>query len=94
MVHQHHERLDGSGYPAGLTGEEINPGAKIIAVADVLEAMTSHRPYRPGHPLDDTLSHLQDGRGRLYDPQVVDAVVHLVRSDKLQLQRKPNDWAV
>ncbi len=74
IVHQHHERYDGSGYPQGLRGEEITLEARVIAVADVLEAMSSHRPYRPALGIDAGLEELHQHRGSRYDPQVVDAV--------------------
>ena len=61
IVHQHHERLDGSGYPAGLRGEEILPEARVVAVADVVEAMISHRPYRPALSLADAFIEIGDG---------------------------------
>ena len=73
MVHQHHERNDGSGYPQGLMREEICLEARIIAVADVFDAITSHRPYRPGKTRDEALDELRRGRGSIYDPDVVDA---------------------
>ena len=79
MVMQHHERMDGSGYPRGLKGEEILQGARILVVADVVEAMSSHRPYRPGLGIDAALSEINRGRGTQYDPQVVDACVALFR---------------
>jgi len=72
-VAQHHERLDGSGYPKGLKGEEIALEARILAVADVVEAMTSHRPYRPALGVQAALEELEKGKGRLYDPEVVAA---------------------
>jgi len=78
MVLQHHERLDGSGYPHGLTAEQILPEAKILAVADVVEAMVSHRPYRPGLGVEAALKEIAKGRGTLYDPQVVDACTVLI----------------
>ncbi|MBI2961377.1 MAG: GAF domain-containing protein [Betaproteobacteria bacterium] len=77
MVHEHHERLDGSGYPQGIKGEEIILEAKIMAVADVVEAMASHRPYRPGLGIDQALAEISAGRGKRYDPAVVDACVAL-----------------
>lgn len=77
MVHQHHERLDGSGYPLGLHGDAICPGARIIAVADVVEAMASHRPYRPPRGLDQALEEIRSKKGVLYDPEVVDACIGL-----------------
>jgi putative two-component system response regulator len=79
MVLQHHERIDGSGYPQGLKGENILPGARILVVADVVEAMSSHRPYRPGLGIDAALTEITRGCGAQYDPQVVDACVTLFR---------------
>lgn len=76
-VLQHHERLDGSGYPAGLSGEELIPEAKILGVADPAEAMASHRPYRPALGLDKALEEISQGRAVLYDPEVVDACLKL-----------------
>ncbi len=78
IVLQHHERLDGSGYPAGLTADQISQGAMIVAVADVVEAMSSHRPYRPALGLEAALNEIRKNRGRLYDPGVVDACVSVV----------------
>jgi len=77
IVLQHHERIDGSGYPAGLKGNEIDIGAKILAVADVLEAMTSSQPYRFSHNLKKTLEEISKGKGVQYDPDVVDACIKL-----------------
>lgn len=73
MILQHQERLDGSGYPQALKGDAIILEARIIAVADVVEAMTSHRPYRPALSLAQTTAELRNGRGLLYDAAVVDA---------------------
>lgn len=73
IAHQHHERMDGSGYPLGIKGSEITPAARIVAVADVVEAMSSHRPYRPGLGLSAALEEIGKHRGSLYDPDVVDA---------------------
>lgn len=73
IAHQHHERLDGSGYPQGLKGEEICLEARIVAVADVVESMASHRPYRPGLGMPAALNEIAVNRGLLYDAQVVDA---------------------
>lgn len=81
MILQHHERLDGSGYPNGLRGDEIGLGGSIIAVADVVEAMSSHRPYRPGLGADAALQVITDGRGTLFHPDAVDACLHLFRDD-------------
>lgn len=77
-VGQHHERMDGSGYPRGLSGDAILLEARIIAVADVLESMTSHRPYRPAMGLGKALEELHQGAGRLYEPLAVDACVKLI----------------
>ena len=79
MVLQHHERIDGSGYPQGLKGDEILPGARILAVADVVEAMSSHRPYRPGLGIDAALEEISRHRGVCYDPDVVDHCITLFR---------------
>lgn len=75
MVDQHHERLDGSGYPAGLVGDQIIPEARIIAVADVFDAITSTRPYRPGRGYDVAIGELRRGAGSVYDAAAVDALV-------------------
>ncbi len=72
IVHQHHERIDGSGYPKGLAGQDILLEAKILAVADVVEAMLSDRPYRPARGLAEVLDEIQNNKGRLYDPEVVE----------------------
>ena len=79
IVVQHHERLDGSGYPAALSGEQILPEARILAVADVVEAMISHRPYRAALPLDAALAELEDGAGSRYDAAACAAVTRLFR---------------
>jgi response regulator RpfG family c-di-GMP phosphodiesterase len=76
-VLQHHERLDGSGYPQGLTAEEIILEARIVMVADVVEAMASHRPYRSALGLDEALVEIKANRGRLYDEKVVDTCLSL-----------------
>ena len=78
MALQHHERLDGSGYPQGLGGEEIILEARILAVADVVEAIASHRPYRPALGIEAALEEIATNRGRFYDPLVVDACLALM----------------
>lgn len=85
VLREHHERLDGSGYPRGLKGEQISFEAKIIAVADVVEAMSSHRPYRPSLGMHAALKEIRDGRGTKYDPQVVDACLELFEKDGYQI---------
>ena len=86
IVLQHHERMDGSGYPQGLSGEEIMLEARILAVADVVEAMVSHRPYRPAHSIDEALEEISRNRGILYDPEVVDACVRLFTEKGFKLK--------
>jgi putative two-component system response regulator len=87
IVHQHHERLDGSGYPLGLSGEDILLEARILAVADVVEAMASHRPYRASLGLDRALSEIVKHKGKLYDPDVVDACLRVFREQAFEFQR-------
>ena len=79
IVRQHHERLDGSGYPQGLKDNQILLEARILAVADTVEAMSSHRPYRPALGIERALAEIQSNRGTLYDPVVVDACLVLFR---------------
>ncbi|MFQ6066196.1 MAG: HD domain-containing phosphohydrolase [bacterium] len=74
---QHHERMDGSGYPQGLSAKNILLEARILAVADVVEAMTSHRPYRPARGIDKALDEISQNKGILYDPDVVNACLKL-----------------
>ena len=78
IVHQHHERLDGSGYPRGLRGDAILPEARILAAVDVLEAMSSHRPYRPALGVEAGLAELRAGAGVRFDEQVVAACEEVV----------------
>ncbi|TAL35201.1 MAG: HD domain-containing protein [Spirochaetes bacterium] len=77
IVHQHHEKIDGSGYPQGLQGEQIHKESRVIAVADVVEAMASHRPYRAALGIDKSLEEITANRGSLYDGDSVDACVIL-----------------
>jgi HD-GYP domain-containing protein (c-di-GMP phosphodiesterase class II) len=79
MILQHHERLNGSGYPNGLSGDEILVGARIIAVADIVDAMSSRRPYRAGMGVSAALRLIEHERGDLLDPNVVDACLRLFR---------------
>jgi len=82
---QHHERVDGSGYPQGLKGEAILLEARIMAVADVIKAMSTHRPYRPGLGIDTALAEIERGRGTAYDADAADACVRLFREKHYQL---------
>jgi len=87
-VYQHHERMDGSGYPRGLRGKEILLEARVLAVADVVEAMVSHRPYRPALGLDKALEEIEMNRGVLYDSDVVDACVGLLKAGNYEFEAK------
>ncbi len=82
IVFQHHERINGSGYPQGLSGKDILLEARILGVADVLEAMVSHRPYRPAHDLQMALDEISKNRGILYDSGVVDASLRIFAEGK------------
>jgi len=86
VVYQHHERIDGSGYPRQLRGEEIILEARIMAVSDVVEAMASHRPYRPSLGLEAALHEIDKNKGVLYDSTVVDACLKLFKEKGFQLQ--------
>lgn len=85
IVLQHHERLDGSGYPLGLKDDEILLEARVIAVCDVFEAMTSHRPYRPAFKVEEVLKELKEKKNILYDPKVVDALEELIKGGEIKL---------
>ncbi len=86
-VLQHHERMDGSGYPEGLSGEEIILEARILGVADVVEAMSSHRPYRPALGLTAALEEIIKGMGKLYDPTVARACLSLLEKNEMEFDR-------
>ncbi len=86
VVLQHHERLDGSGYPRGLAGDEILLAARILAVADTVEAMSSHRPYRPALGLEPALAEIDQGAGRLYDADVVAACTRVFGEEGFEFQ--------
>jgi len=81
---QHHERLDGSGYPDGLTGDELSLEVSVLAVCDVVEAMSSHRPYRPARTTSDILKELKDGRGTKYNVSVVDVMLPMIESGEFK----------
>jgi PAS domain S-box-containing protein len=86
MVLQHHERLDGSGYPQGLKSDQILLESRILAVADVVEAMASHRPYRPALGIEAALEEIERGRGSAYDAAVVDTCLKLFREGRFAFQ--------
>jgi PAS domain S-box-containing protein/putative nucleotidyltransferase with HDIG domain len=85
IVVQHHERIDGSGYPNGIDGSSIILEARILAVADVVEAMASHRPYRPALSIDEALNEIEKYRNTLYDTRVVDACLKIFRDNNFKL---------
>jgi len=85
IIYQHHERIDGSGYPDGAEDGEISLEAKIIAVADVIDAMTSHRPYRPAHTLEEALEEIEKNAGILYDKKVAKTALKLFREKHFSL---------
>jgi len=81
IVHQHHEYIDGSGYPNQLKGDDILLEARIICVADLFEAVTSNRPHRPPYGADYAISILEEGKGKIYDSDVVDACLEVIQKD-------------
>ena len=85
IVLQHHERMDGSGYPQGISGEEILLEARIMGVADVVEAMASHRPYRPALGIDKALEEISENKGVFYDPRAVEACLTLFTEKGFEL---------
>jgi HD-GYP domain-containing protein (c-di-GMP phosphodiesterase class II) len=85
IVYQHHERMNGSGYPRNLKGDEILLESRIMVVADVVEAMASHRPYRPALGIEAALEEIEKNKGILYDDAVVDACLILFREKGYQL---------
>lgn len=88
MVYQHHEKLDGSGYPRGLKGDEILLEARILAVADVVEAMTSHRPYRPGFGVFRALQEISRNKGKLYDTAAAEACLRVFMENDYEWEAK------
>jgi HD-GYP domain-containing protein (c-di-GMP phosphodiesterase class II) len=86
IIYQHHERMDGSGYPRNLKGDDILMEARIMAVADVVESMASHRPYRPALGVDAAMDEIESNRGILYDIDVVNECLRLFREKGYQLE--------
>jgi putative nucleotidyltransferase with HDIG domain len=86
IILQHHERMNGSGYPCGLAGAAILLPARILAVSDVVDAMCSHRPYRPSLGVDAALTEIERHKGELYDARVVDACLVLMRQKGFRLE--------
>ena len=83
----HHEKLDGSGYPRGLKENEINLESKIIAVADVVEAMASHRPYRPSLGIDAALEEINNKKGVKFDKDIVESCISLFKEDNYKFKK-------
>jgi HD-GYP domain-containing protein (c-di-GMP phosphodiesterase class II) len=86
IVLQHHEKYDGTGYPHGLSGQQIHLSARILCVADSMEAMLSHRPYRPALTVEDALAEIELLAGKWYDPDVVNACLHVFRVNGFALE--------
>ena len=86
IVFQHHERQDGSGYPLGISGDAILLESRILGVADIVEAMSSHRPYRPAQGIDKAIEEILQNRGRLYDLRVVDSCVRLFEEKRFAFE--------
>ena len=86
IIYQHHEKMDGSGYPLGLSNGDILMEARILCVADVVEAMSSHRPYRPALGMDKALEEISRGKGPIYDADVVDACIRAVKENGFQFE--------
>ena len=84
IVLQHHERMDGSGYPLGISGRKILMESRILCVADIVEAMSSHRPYRPAQSIEKALEEIRKNKGTLYDPRVVDACINVFKEKKFK----------
>jgi HD-GYP domain-containing protein (c-di-GMP phosphodiesterase class II) len=87
MILEHHKRMNGSGYPHGLTGDNLLMESQILAVADVVESMASHRPYRSSLGIDAALGEIEKNKGTLYDNAVADACLRLFREKGYQLER-------
>lgn len=91
IILQHHERMDGSGYPDGLLGDAILLEARILAVADVVEALSSHRPYRPALGIEKALEEIRRGRGIRYDMRVVDACMKLFKDRRYSFKKETTE---
>jgi HD-GYP domain-containing protein (c-di-GMP phosphodiesterase class II) len=87
IVLQHHERLDGTGYPKGLTNDELELESKILSISDVIEAMSSHRPYRAAFDMETTKAEIIDKSGISYCPECVDACLQLIEENKDDARR-------
>ena len=92
IVYQHHEKIDGSGYPRGLVDKEILTEAKILTVADVVEAMAFHRPYRAALGIDKALNEIVRGKGRFYEPEVVKACLAVFKGNRYRFESENEPW--
>ena len=92
IVLQHHERVDGSGYPSGLRGDQIHLEAQIIGVADVVEAMSSHRPYRAAVGTEKGLEEISKGKGTRFNPAIVDACIHVFHQGEFKFKDVQGGW--
>ncbi|MCK5758049.1 MAG: HD domain-containing protein [Clostridiales bacterium] len=88
IVYNHHERLDGSGYPRGISGDNLNIESRILMVADVVEAMLSHRPYRPSHSIEIVIEELKKKNGAVYDKKIVDIVEEMFCMDGYRISEE------
>jgi len=88
MALHHHERMDGSGYPDGIKGDELSLEVRILGVCDVVEAMSSFRPYRLARSLTEILSEIRGGRGTKYDPAVVDVILEIIEGGEFEIERE------
>ena len=91
LIRQHHERFDGKGYPRGLAGNDIDPGARILAVADVYDALCSDRPYRPGLSIEKVVAIIKDGSGTQFDPEVVAAFLQFIADQRIEHPKSSED---
>jgi PAS domain S-box-containing protein/putative nucleotidyltransferase with HDIG domain len=89
IVLQHHERLDGSGYPLGLVGDQILKESRILTVSDIVEAMSSHRPYRPARGIDEALDEISKNKDRFYDADVVNVCIKLFQENQFRFTEEP-----
>ena len=88
MTLHHHERLDGSGYPDGLEGDELTTEVRILGAVDVVEAMSTRRPYREARTKERTLSVIKEGKGEKFDPEVVEILVDMIEEDEIIFEGK------
>ena len=84
MTLHHHERLDGSGYPEGLEGDDLTKEVRILGVVDVVEAMSTRRPYREARTKDRALNVIKEGKGEKFDPEVVDVLVEMIEAGEIE----------